>query len=163
MELTTPSTQEDEEDIARVGWAIFILSYLTKTRSHAELPICDADGENEDEDHDEHDNLDAETERAAVLQGPEDLVHSKFLDCIPQLLSLPKGRDHVAATALREHDDHVAIDVARNDCFGIASFGSADQQVYTFNDLEAKYCRELTQYLSCQQGRISMLLMSIAI
>ena len=161
MEPTTPSTPEHDGLIAQVGWAVFILSYLTNKRSQVELLRCDADKdeeeEEEEEDH-EHGDLDAETERTVVLQGPRDSVRSKFLDCIAQLLSPSKGWDNVCATALREREDFVAIDVARNDCFGMASSGSADEQVCTFEGYEAEYCSEMTNYLSMtQQGGIILL------
>ena len=158
MEPTELCTTEHEEVIARVGWAIFILSYLTQKRSHAELPLCDDDEEDKDEDHDEQGDLDADTERTVVLNGPEDSIRSKFLDCIAQLLSPSKGWHNVSATALREHEDHVAIDIARNDCFGKASLGPTDQNVCTFEESEVMYCSELTRYLSCQHGKFAMLL-----
>lgn len=54
-----------EERTARVVWATYILSYLTKKRSQTKLQQPDA---NREEEELECSELDAETERAVVLQ-----------------------------------------------------------------------------------------------
>lgn len=151
-ELSHESTPGPEEYIAHVVWAAHILSYLTKKRSHNELPQPQAEG---DEDL-ECSESDAETERTVFLQGPRESIRSKFLDCIAQLLSRSKGWENVTATALREREDFVEVDIARNDCFGMARNGRPGQHVYAFGRAEADYCRKLEAYLStkAQQGMI---------
>jgi len=142
-----------EELIAHVVWAVHILSHLTKKRSHIDLHKSETI---EEEEEFECGELDAETERTALLQEPRESIRSKFLDCIAQLLSPCKGWDNVTATALREREDFVEVDVARNDCFGIAGDGRPGQHVYAFGAAEADYCRKLEAYLSTEthQGMI---------
>ena len=147
---------------ARVAWAVYILYCLTQKRSHTELPLPDAT-EEEEEGYGQSD-LDAETERMVVLQGPSASIRFKFLDCIAQLLSPSKGWDNVTATALREHEDFVAIDVARNDSFGAVSNSWPGQHACAFGRRETKYCAELKNYLSTtQQGGLLSLTLYIMI
>lgn len=140
-----------EERIARVVWATHILYYLTENRSHNELQQTDAADEEESLEYKE---LDVETETAVVLQSSKESIRSKFLDCIAQLLSPSKGWKSVTATALREWEDFVEIDVARNDCFGIAQDIGPGKHVYEFGGNETDYCRKLQDHLSTttQQG-----------
>jgi hypothetical protein len=162
MEFTKQSTLEHEQRTARVAWAVCILYCLTQKRSHTELPLPDAT-EEEEEGYGQSD-LDAETEKMVVLQGSRASIRSKFLDCIAQLLSPSKGWDNVTATALREHEDFVPIDVARNDCFGTVSNSWPSQPVCAFGRPETEYCRELKNYLSTtQQGRLLSLTLYIMI
>ena len=142
-ELPPGSGPEYEERTARVVWAAHILSYLTKTRSHIELQQPDAVEEEEGLDCGE---LNADTERAAVLQCPRESIRSKFLDYIAQLLSPYKGWENVTATAFSERGDFVEIDVARNDCFGIARNSGPGEHMYGFGRVEAEYCRKLGDY-----------------
>ncbi|RYP51167.1 hypothetical protein DL768_003435 [Monosporascus sp. mg162] len=134
-----------EEHTARIIWVVHILSYLTKGRSHVGLEQLDANYEEEELDDGE---LDTTTERMACLSGSKESIRFKFLDCVAQLLSPSKGWDYVVATALREREDFVEIDVARNDCFGItgecwSTRGASDSGV-----AEEEYCRKLETYLS---------------
>ena len=76
------------------------------------------DDEEEEELHDDQLDSDAATERMACLSWSQESIRFRFLDCAAQLLSPSKGWEYVTATALRERDDFVEIDVARNDCFG---------------------------------------------
>jgi len=151
MELPHESSPGYEERIARVVWAAHILSYLTKKRSHLELETPNAA---EEEEGLECGELDAETERRVVLQGSGSSIRSKFLDCIAQLLSPSKGWEDVTATALREREDFVEVDIARNDCFGVARNGGPAE--HEFGRVETDYCRKLEDYLSAgtQQGKI---------
>ncbi|KAL9099992.1 MAG: hypothetical protein Q9163_004573 [Psora crenata] len=137
-----------EERIARVVWAAYILSYLSKQRRHRQLQPPDLAGEEEEEEGFEGSELDAVTERTAVLQEPRESIRSKFLDCIAQLLSPSKGWESVTATALREREDFVEVDIARNDCFNISMDGRPDQHAYEFGRAEADYCRKLEHDLS---------------
>lgn len=125
---------------------------MARKRSHIELP---QPGAEEEEEVLECGDLDAETERTVVLQGPRESIRSKFLDCVAQLLSPSKGWESVAATALREQEDFVEIDVARNDCFGVARGSPPGQHVGNLRRGKADYCRKLENYLSTgtQPGR----------
>lgn len=156
MELATQSARQQEKLVSRVSWAIHILSCLSGKRTHVEL-----DATEEEEPGDTCSDLDAETERTIVLQGPSDSIRYKFLDCIAQLLSQSKGWDNVVATALCEYEDTVVIHVARNDCFGIPSSSSL-ADACTFGNTGAEYCRELVNYLSAtQRGKTNALTVSI--
>lgn len=138
-----------EESIARVTWQVHILSYLTNDRSCIKLSQP-GQTEEEEEGFEQHANLDAETERIVVLQATSESVRSKFLDCIAQLLSPSKGWDYVAATALREHEEFVAVDVARNDYFGVASSRRSSRPSRV---AKTGYFRELTNYVSRTQSK----------
>jgi hypothetical protein len=52
--------------------------------------------------------------KADFLTASSDVLRQKFLDCISELLAHTKGGDCVTATALREKEDDVEVDVARN-------------------------------------------------
>ena len=143
MKQVRGSTVSHEERTARVLWAAQILYYLTNHRSHMELSQPD----NADEEEGlEYGSLDAETERTEVLQGQRESIRSKFLDTIAQLLSPNRGWESVTATALREREDFVEVDVARNDCFEITRSRSG-QYACSFGEVEAEYCRALMDYL----------------
>ena len=150
------STVVHDERIAHVVWAAHILSYLTNNRSHVELQ--QPNDAQEDEELDLGDE-DAETERMAVLQGPRESIRSKFLDCVAQLLSPSKGWESVTATALREREDSVEVDVARNDCFGLTRKVRPGQHRYEFRNAEADYCEKLKFYMSTKasQGKMHRL------
>lgn len=114
----------DDERIARVTWASHILSYLTNTQSHGKEPRdtrnnTECDNSDTDEPSDTETNY--ETQRTVILSPPRTSIREKFLDCIAQLLSPCKGWDGVTATAIREGEDGVEVDVVRND--GFLSYG----------------------------------------
>lgn len=145
-----------EEPTARILWAAHILHYLTKNRSHIGLPQPD---DADEEEGLEHGDLDAETERTTILQGGRESIRRMFLDCVSQLLSPSRGWENVTAAALREREDFVEIDVARNDGFGIARSSRPAQHVRDFGGAEATYYRALRNYLSTgtQQGKVFQL------
>lgn len=131
-----------EERATRIVWTAHILSYLTGNRSHRELNQHDSDSEDSDDF-----TSDYQSDNTVVLTGPKNSVRQKFLDCIAQLLSPCKGWNGVTATAIREGEDLVEIDVARNDCFEC-------NDGYSLNDTR-DYCRELEKYLrTAAQGKI---------
>lgn len=123
-----------EERVACVVWAAHILSYLTSKRSHAEPHQHDVDTEEF-----ENCGTDYGTDETVVLTNPNESVRQKFLDGIAQLLSSSKGWDGVTAAALREREDFVELDVARNDCFISNKNGLGDEVT--------DYCKKLEQYL----------------
>ncbi|KAF2204610.1 hypothetical protein GQ43DRAFT_428801 [Delitschia confertaspora ATCC 74209] len=83
----------------------------------------------DDDERLENKDLDADAEKDAVLAGLNDSICSRFLDCVAELLSRSKGRQHVVATALREIDDCVEIQVARDSGYGSFS-KSSDKKKY---------------------------------
>lgn len=125
-------TLQNEEVIAHVVWAAHILSYLTNKRNNVKL----TDEANDDSDNDEVNDheTDCETEKAVILSGSRDSVRRKFLDCIAQFFSHCKGWDGVTVSALREMEDGVEVDIARNDGF------SSDTE-------DVRYSRALEEYL----------------
>ncbi|KAI9642996.1 hypothetical protein NHQ30_008730 [Ciborinia camelliae] len=143
---TEKSEIEFEERVAHIVWAAHILSCLTNTKRHGGLQQEDTSVEEQDFDYSE---VDADTERTVILQGSEDSIRSKFLDCLAQLLS-PSKREwgSVTATALREREDFVEIDVARNDCFGLTTNCVSSDRGYLFGAVEAEYCESLRTYIS---------------
>ncbi|KAF5016721.1 hypothetical protein F66182_11505, partial [Fusarium sp. NRRL 66182] len=92
------SDRSPEECIARVVWAAHILSYLTNDRKHEELLDVNIHVKH-DVNTDESDECEMDYESDKTLLSP----------C--------KGWDGVTATALREEEDKVEVDVARNDGF----------------------------------------------
>lgn len=134
-----------EECIARVVWAAHILSYLTNNRNHAELHEAENNAER-DSDTDERSDCetDYETEKTVILSGPRYSVRRKFLDSIAQLLSPCKGWDGVTATAIREGEDGVEVDIARNDAF-LSDEDRFDSEV-------VGYCKMLEKYLAGSAG-----------
>ncbi|KAJ5812387.1 hypothetical protein N7474_008688 [Penicillium riverlandense] len=123
-----------KERVAHIIWAAHILFYITSSRSHAKISQHSADTE-EFEDCE----TDYETEKAVVMAGPRESVCRKFLDSIAQLLSPSKGWAGVTATALREWESYIEVDIARNDCF-LINMNVPDYEV-------TRYCRSLEQYL----------------
>lgn len=74
------------ERIARVVWAVHILSYLATEHSQTKL-LQLRDAAEEEEENLDHEELDSEAEKKAVLQGSRESIRRKFLDCIAQLFS----------------------------------------------------------------------------
>jgi hypothetical protein len=130
-----------EECIARVVWAAHILFYISKTRNHEELREAENDAERDGDTDEPGDyETDCETEKTVILSGPRDSIRRKFLDCIAQLLSPCKGWDGVTATAMREVEDGVRVDIARNDGF-ISDGGCSDSEI-------VGTCKMLEEYLA---------------
>lgn len=146
------SDRSPEDCIARVVWAAHILSYLTNDRKHEELLDVNKNVKH-DVNTDESDEceMDYESDKTVILSDPRESVRQKFLDCIAQLLSPYKGWDGVTATALREGEDRVEVDVARNDGF------LSDSQA-------AVCCRMLEEHLaSNSEGRRQILVSFLSI
>lgn len=120
-----PSIPDYKQRIAREGWTLFI-PFLDQKQSHVDLPQPSLDEESEDDV--EAGDMGCRNRRLAILQSLDESTWSKFLDCITQIMPPPKGWHSVVATAIREYKDHVAIDVARNDCFGMINNDSMDRQ-----------------------------------
>jgi hypothetical protein len=122
-----PSTPSDE--FAQVVWASHILSYLdpyTTTKpeetgnldAHQRSISSDDDRENSssaDEDLEEDFDLDTASLIVEPLTALDEPIREKFLDSVSELLARAKGGGLVTAATLRELEDSVEIDVARND------------------------------------------------
>jgi hypothetical protein len=52
-----------------------------------------------------------------LLTTGNEIIREKFLNCICDLLAHTKGPKFVTAAALRENEDSIEIDLARNDGF----------------------------------------------
>lgn len=134
-----------EECTARVVWAAHILSYLEGKKKQNELHEAGRKVEcSSESDESSDDETDYETEKNAVLSGPRNSVRQKFLDCIAQLLSPCKGWDGVTATAIREREDGVEVDVARNDGF-LSGENRLDGEI-------RGYCAMMEEYLADSVG-----------
>ncbi|KAF4158536.1 hypothetical protein CNMCM6069_003922 [Aspergillus lentulus] len=72
--------------------------------------VDDEDGEDFDDDVDQ-DFISAD---AQPLSTNSDILRQKFLDCVCELLSHTKGGKFVTAAALREKENGVEVDIARN-------------------------------------------------
>jgi hypothetical protein len=150
MELT------DEDRTARIIWAGHILSYLTRNQSNIRLQgvqraQATKNEEEEDEEeglHDDQLDSDAVTERMACLSGSPESIRFRFLDCAAQLLSPSKGWEYVTATALREREDFVEIDVARNDCFGPTRGDWSTNVGADSGVVEEEYFRKFEKYMA---------------
>ena len=130
---------------ARVVWAAHILSYLKDNQNHEELHEAENNLECVSNTDDSSDcETDYETEKNVILSGPRTSVRQKFLDCIAQLLSPCKGWDGVTAAAIREGEDGVEVDIARNDGF-LSEEDCLDSEIMG-------YCKMLEVYLAGSAG-----------
>lgn len=132
-----------EQRIAHVVWAAHILSYLTGGRSNTTLSVPELD---DDEDLDA-DKLEVKTDQAGGLTDSDRSLRFKFLDCVAELLSPSRGWQHVVATGLRESEDFIDIDIARNDGFDTAqSYYSVRESHVEVADLHS-YLGHIQKYL----------------
>jgi len=118
------------KEYARVVWASHILSYLNPyTCSTVDGPsrpnlVPDVLPEDLDDSKDDWDD-DLDTDAIIAAEAPDYLavrdepIREKFLDCVAELLAHTKGGKHVAATALREKENSVEVDVASNSPFSV--------------------------------------------
>jgi predicted lipoprotein len=150
MEEHTRKSSNCQERVAHVIWAARILAYLSKAAGHPQP--SDSSNNEEEELRDVHvEDVNADTEIAAALTGTDDLIQTKVLDCIAQLFSPAKGWAHVTATAIRQREDFVEINIARNDSFNMRSdHGSLHGDLPGFDSRapEAELCEALTRCLS---------------
>ncbi|KAE8419970.1 hypothetical protein BDV36DRAFT_293621 [Aspergillus pseudocaelatus] len=111
------SSLEVSDELAHVVWASNILSFLNPyTLTASDEPFLPSQGINDDDEADFEDGPDEDftsidTEQ---LTANSEILRRKFLDCIGELLAHTKGGKFVTATALREKEDEVEIDIARN-------------------------------------------------
>ncbi|KAI9740068.1 MAG: hypothetical protein M1818_004819 [Claussenomyces sp. TS43310] len=134
-----------EECIAHVVWAAHILHDLAGERSQTRL-LPELDPE-EDFDGDE---LDAKTESEVILASSGDLIRSKLLDCVAELVSPSKGWDHVVTTGLRESADSIEIDITRNDGFSMT--GGSKRKKSRRKGVDTQYFEHLQNYLASASG-----------
>jgi hypothetical protein len=116
METRSPKAIDE---FAKVVWVSHILSYWNPyTTPMSEKPlqpkIIPTD---DDEDYDDSPEIDNTSTHTAVLAVGDEILREKFLDSISELLTHTKGGKHVTAAALREKEDSIEIDIARNTRF----------------------------------------------
>ncbi|KFH46078.1 hypothetical protein ACRE_030900 [Hapsidospora chrysogenum ATCC 11550] len=149
--MERPAYQTSDE-FARVVWMAHILTYknpYTWTAQDAPSDREDAaiDGTSDCDDESQcGDGFDEDMEDETASQDIGRLtaydqdVREKFLDSIAELLSRSKGGKHVIATALRENEDSVEVDVARNDEFAA---------------MDDEYLSSLTEFLALHGDGLS--------
>jgi hypothetical protein len=131
-----PPTAPASVEFARVVWASHILLYmnpytaitpdnrLQATTSESGLDKAGSDKEN-DEDSNDGTDLDEEidakiaSENTDLLTPYDTNIREKFLNCVAELLSHSKGGAAVTATALREKENSVEVDLSRNSGFQV--------------------------------------------
>ena len=113
-----PPSLKLPQELINVVWASHILSLRNP---HTIIASDDALQANQDLSDDEEEDFDDDgpdddslSTKADFLTASSDVLRQKFLDCISELLAHTKGGDCVTATALREKEDDVEVDVARN-------------------------------------------------
>ncbi|KAJ6108542.1 hypothetical protein N7523_009865 [Penicillium sp. IBT 18751x] len=137
------SSSEALDEVAEVVWASYILSYWNPYTTPMSdnplqpkhtLPIDETT--NDDEEYDDSPDIEETSINAAFLAVGDKVLREKFLNSISELLAHTKGGGHVTAAALREKEDSVEIDIARN-----TEFRSED----------TKYLSSLVRFL-CRRG-----------
>lgn len=118
------SLSKATDELARVVWASHILSYrnpYTSIVSDERLQRNHSPTEYEtnldDEDFDDSSDIENTSTYTDILTVDDAILREKFLNCVSELLAHTKGGKHVTATALREKEDSVEVDVARNNGF----------------------------------------------
>jgi hypothetical protein len=121
MEIPSPKALDE---VAEVVWAAHILSYWNpyttpmsdKTLQLKHTPSVD-ETTDDDEEYDGSPDIDKTSIDTAILAVGDEVLREKFLDSISELLAHTKGGKHVTAAALREKEDSIEIDIARNTGF----------------------------------------------
>lgn len=113
------SSLKASDGLVHVVWASTILSLLnpsTITASDELLQPNQAVNDDDGADSESGDDLDQDFTSidAEPLTANSEELHRKFLDCICELLANAKGGKSVTATALREKENEVEVDIARN-------------------------------------------------
>ncbi|KAL5360163.1 hypothetical protein BJX96DRAFT_68673 [Aspergillus floccosus] len=111
------------KELLHVVWASHIFSlqnpYTINASDEALQPNQElSDDDEEDFDDDGPDEGSLSTKNYSLTANSE-VLRQKFLDCISELLAHTKGGDFVTATALREKEDEVEVDIARNNGFNV--------------------------------------------
>ncbi|RLM00357.1 hypothetical protein CFD26_100340 [Aspergillus turcosus] len=111
------SSVEVSDELVHVVWASHILSLLNPyTITALDEPLQPNQEVNDDDEADFDDDLDQDfiTIDAESLTANCEVLCQKFLDCVCELLAHTKGGVFVTAAALRESEDEVEVDIARN-------------------------------------------------
>ncbi|KAJ5998540.1 hypothetical protein N7451_006350 [Penicillium sp. IBT 35674x] len=141
MEIPPPKALDE---VAELIWASHILSYWNPyTTPMSDNPLRfkhtpSVNGETDDEEYDDSPSIDKTSTDAATLTLGHEVLWEKFLNSISELLAHTKGGKHVTAAALREKEDSIEIDLARN-----TGFRCEDQE----------YISSLARFLSRQGER----------
>ncbi len=128
---------------ASLVWAERILFYLSPAQMPLDIP-SDEESDNEDLDEEEERSfLGIDTLKNDVLnEGSDEMLKSKFLNCLGEIFSHTRGRNHVTCVSLEEGDEDNVVRVARNDGFESGKDGK-----------DALYFRKVEHFLS-SVGRI---------
>ncbi len=133
-----PSSVAAPDELYRVVWASHILSYLNphtnavsgSQERNPSQPNEDHLDSGEDADLEEEDDCETASQDNDTLTPYDPDIRKKFLNAIAELLSHTKGGANVTATAVREKEDSIEVDLARN-----GGFQQSDVQY--LNSLEA--------------------------
>ncbi len=117
--------------------------YLSPIQMPLDIP-SDEESDNEDLDKEEERSfLGIDTLKNDVLnEGSDEMLKSKFLNCLGEIFSHTRGRNHVTCVSLEEGDEDNVVRVARNDGFESGKDGK-----------DALYFRKVEYFLS-SVGRI---------
>jgi len=120
-----------EEGFARLVWSSHILSFLSRQRSQPALLSSNPLGQHDEEEDDD----DLDSNMGMQCAPVDEHIRIKFLNSVAETLSHRRGWHHVTVTALREYEDRVELDVARN-----AGFDAHDKDRLYFASFEAFMC-----------------------
>ncbi|KAK2734482.1 hypothetical protein FQN55_002652 [Onygenales sp. PD_40] len=139
------SRPKASDELVHVVWASHILSYMNPytiiasdrpSNLQSKQEVNDDDGS----DFDDGPNHDFSSIDNEPLTDNSEVLRQKFLDCICELLAHTKGGKTVTATALREKEDEVEVDIARNN---------------GFNAKDEAYLGSLKRFLAMQDDNVS--------
>jgi hypothetical protein len=143
LSMETPSPEAIDE-VAKVVWASHILSYWNPyTTPLSDKPLQPKysafdDETTDDEDYGDNPDIDKTSTDTTILTVGDEVLREKFLNSISELLAHTKGGKHVTAAALRDKDDSIEIDIARNTGFKLE---------------DKNYLSSLTRFLTRQGER----------
>lgn len=121
------SSLQISDELVHVVWASHILSLLnpyTITASDETLQPNQEVNDDDEADSDNDSDQDFNSVDVEPLTANSEVLRQKFLDCICELVAHTKGGNFVTAAALREKEDEVEIDIARNNAL------KAEDKVY---------------------------------
>ena len=111
------SSLEVSDELVHVVWSSHILSLLNPyTITAPDEPWQPKQDVNDDDGADFDNELDQDFTSidAELVTASSEVLRQKFLDCTCELLAHTKGGKSVTATALREKEDEIEVDIARN-------------------------------------------------
>jgi len=130
-----PKENAADKAFARVVWAAHILQSLSMSHDKLFEDTDADDGSESDCDRGENDaRSDDETKSDVndLITSSTENLREKCLNCIAELLSRQKGWHFVTTATLREREDSVEVDIARNS---------------GFDDEDGKFLDQLQQFM----------------